>query len=218
MHGPGKERISKKTLPHVVDFVERIGREKNGWGERGDKGLLYRGFNVWELYCKKENDELFERLIKNDEEITQCGACFHCESEQRRKCEDARLEPRERKAPRRTVDCQEVYLGYDPNEDMFLTGWDVFGSDTTGSVLIAFKINEKGEFKRYDYHDCEYDRDRTDMEIYDANDQLFYTVKKKCKRTDPGGNTRELECSGIYYLMTHSRRPDSFELLDIRLD
>ena len=143
MPGPHQGE-SKADLPHVKDFVERIGREKNGWGEKGPNGLMYRGHNVFDLYCKKENNEMMLGIIKKDPELACREQCMECAGEPNanpagRKCWEKNDEGVSG-VPLLDISAQECYLGYVPEEDIFLSGWDVFNKPVCGAALMAFVL------------------------------------------------------------------------------
>ena len=212
MPGP-RERKSKADLPHVKDFVERIGREENGWGKSGPAGLLYRGHNVFDLYCKRENNELMLGIIKKDPELACRKQCMECtggpnENEAGRKCWERNSEGVSG-VPLLDIDAQECYLGYVPEEDMFLSGWDVFNQPVCGAALIGFRIAEDGRFIAV--RDDDY---RDPPEVYDASNVSFYAKGVKKKRERDG---HEYLVNGLYHCMKSGTRP-SFTILDIRLD
>ena len=223
MPGPHQGE-SKADLPHVKDFVERIGREKNGWGEKGPNGLMYRGHNVFDLYCKKENNEMMLGIIKKDPELACREQCMECAGEPNanpagRKCWEKNDEGVSG-VPLLDISAQECYLGYVPEEDIFLSGWDVFNKPVCGAALMAFRITEDGEFinPRYDYY-------RDLPEVYDASNVPFYAtgVMKRCNRDSSEYKVNgiyhrsEYKVNGIYHCMKSRTRPN-FTVIDIRLD
>ena len=52
------------------------------------------------------------------------------------------------------TDTQECFLCYDPNKDVFMSGWDCWGGgynqDESGAALVTFKWDADGEFKVLD--------------------------------------------------------------------
>jgi hypothetical protein len=63
------------------------------------------------------------------------------------------------------IDGQEVYLGYIPSEDLFVSGWDMWensertGQDVSSNGRVYFRINENGQIN---------------IENFDVMNGLFY--------------------------------------------
>lgn len=189
---------------------------------------MYRGVNVFDVYVDRENNEEMMRVIKNDPELACKAQCLNCDN---RECWNKTDKLREEYERRGTpiaeqvkkegydgpamneIDAQEVYLGYDPVNDVFISGWDVFNKPTCGAVAIGFRIGEDGKMY-YPSHD-EYDAHRTGLEIYDASNHLFY-ARGKTKNS----RGEEVDIRGMYDMMRKAAdRPDGpFKLVDIRLD
>ena len=210
--------VDQLTRPlHVHEFVDAIGKETNGWGEPGDKGLMYRGHNLFEIYVSDKFNRQVTELIQNDEEVRQRRCCDEqCQrffQEMRGKCdfsEDMKKAAeeccRKHMIPVEEISSQEVYLGYVPSHDYFVSAWDVFGSDSTGCVLVAFKIDEYGRFYDYCEHNDEY-RDPI-KSVYDASDLTFYAKRKQDARHGAG--------KSLYELITSGGNPE-FSIVDIDL-
>jgi hypothetical protein len=52
-------------------------------------------------------------------------------------------------------DAQECFLCYDPNKDVFMSGWDCWGGghygNDSGAALVTFKWDADGEFQVLDF-------------------------------------------------------------------
>ena len=215
---PTLDRITQAE--HVAKFVEAVKRDDNGWGITGSAGLMYRGHNVFDIYVKKRFNDMVEDIIRNDDEIRMRDKCAECRQFHTRHdgaCKNrAVIEALEKCAvenavPVEEISTQEVYLGYDAAHDTFYTAWDVWGSENTGCVMIAFKINENGEVRHErSYEPGGYDREREPDEITDASNLKFYAVPKPDdKRHGPRQGKSMYQCVST---STHC------ELIDIRLD
>lgn len=245
---PGGQFKSKADLPHVKEFVEAIAKEENGWGKPGSAGLLYRGVNVWEAYCKAEANEQFEKAIKSDPEIACAEQCWECKC---RECWNRGYERIEEMRYGRSgagespfgdgpklkdVEMQECYLGYDPDHDVFMVGFDVWNEPVCGSAMIGFRLGKDGKLYRAVYNDHgedenrdeddEYGYDpygyrRTDLEVNDANCVKFYSTGKKVmlKCGPDKDELVERVVNGIYHHMQEARRRGMpYRIIDIRLD
>ena len=114
------------------------------------------------------------------------------------------------------ITSQEVYLGYVPERDVFLSAWDVFGSHNTGSVLIEFAISEDGKILSSRSKDGDYDRDREVDEICDASDRKFYD--KNPSKNDHHGPMSSFGRSLYDIISGRNNAPGMPNLIDIRLD
>lgn len=220
--GKGRDVTAYPTLTplvrpqHVSEFLAEL--ESDGAGKWSRAELMYRGSNLFEIYTSKKFNEEMTELIRNDEELRDCRKCDKCKQmfrdkendescrkmiELLEKCaEENRIKPEQ-------ITCQEVYLGYVPDQDMFVTAWDVWGSDSTGSVVIAFRIDEEGNVRHHS-HD-KYDRNRNVEDIYDASNRKFYEKPKEGDNRGPAARRSLYEC------MSHSKT-DGWSVVDIRLD
>ena len=212
--------LSGPAMPaHVREFVEelRTGAGGEKWGRTGKDGLMYRGHNLFDAYVGKEFNDAVIELIINDKELREPCKCDDrpdgCLSMADRMkasgCDVSELRDAiEKCRAKNTIDptqisCQEVYLGYYPRQDMFISAWDVFGSPSTGSVMIAFRVNGKGAIRHADDESyCWPDQ------IYDASNRKFY---EKSPLTSKGGG------KSLFELM-HGNPDPKWELIDIRLD
>lgn len=225
--GPSKTIVAHPTLDplvrpkHVTDFIAALTKQPdNGWGKTGDSGLMYRGHNVFDVYVSKDFNDAVMEIIQDDEELRQRRACDECVREMELKERSSKLEgcrkmtemirkcAAENLIPKEEITAQEVYLGYVVEHDMFISGWDVWGSDTTGSVLIAFKIREDGKVLRHD----DTDGYRGMEDIYDASNRKFYEQPK----TDAEIRT-PMGKRSFFENVTMNGRPD-WTVMNIRLD
>jgi hypothetical protein len=217
--GKGKGVTAYPTLAqllrpaHVDEFVADLKANPEKWSKAD---LFYRGHNLFNIYTSKQFNELVEGIIRNDEELRDCKKCDTCkqmfkasanEEACRKMIQLLEKCAEENRIPPEKITMQEVYLGYVPDQDMFVTAWDVWGSDSTGSVVIAFRIDEDGNVRHHS-HD-EYDRHRDVEEIYDASNLKFYE-KPKQDRGPAGGRS-------LYECMSQSRT-EGWSVVDIRLD
>lgn len=63
--------LDELTRPlHVQQFIDAIAKPDNGWGTPGPKGLLYRGHNVFDLYCRPQFNIDVTEIIRHDDGIT----------------------------------------------------------------------------------------------------------------------------------------------------
>lgn len=213
---------------HVNKFLEELDQAVPGcspekWGKSGPDGLMYRGHNVFEAYTAKHFNERAAEIIKFDEEIrtlAKCDKCFHEFEQSHRDCKnikelrDAMMNCKgsNRLAPD-AISCQEVYLGYMPGEDLFISAWDVFGSENTGCVVIAFRINEDGLIK-HDTSNGEYDRNREIDSIYDGGSRKFYEKMPASNGHGPAGPGAGKSMYELISGNTYEKR----KVIDIRLD
>ena len=198
---------------HVSEFIAAIQKENNGWGKTGPGGLMYRGFNIFEIYVRKEFNEMLTDVIRGDDDLCEKAGCQPCKDafEAFRAahekcdtkdlmnafeacCDKNRIKPED-------ITCQEVYLGYDPFADEFLSAWDVFGSESTGSVLLSFSVGPDGYPSEV-------------RSINDASNRKFY--EKAPEGRGPGSGR------SLYDMMSGGRginEGGSYRgVIDIRLD
>ena len=98
--------------PEVVAFLAQNIEDLRGI--EGPDGLMYKGTNVFDFYVSEEvSQELAEK---------------------------AGIGSRDEEGDR--IDGQEVYLGYYPELDQFVCGFDMFGNDGGGSYFVYFKIDD----------------------------------------------------------------------------
>ena len=182
---------------YVEEFVAAIKKENNGWGSLGTDGLMYRGHNLFGLYTAKSFNRTISELISNDEDLRVGEHCEECKAcrvvqDMHLGCGDkAKTLIREAFKQYRALEMlnpeditsQEVYLGYVPERDVFLSAWDVFGSHNTGSVLIEFAISEDGRILSTRSKEGDWDLNREVDEMCDAFDRKFYD-------TNPSKNAR----------------------------
>ncbi len=216
----GKDRmkayhsLEPLTRPaHVIAFLAELENDGSGKWMRGE--LMYRGHNLFEIYTSKAFNDKIVEVIKNDEELRDCKKCDKCKQMFMASANDEACRKmvqllekcaEENRIPPEKITCQEVYLGYNAARDTFVTGWDVWGSDSTGSVLLEFRINEDGE-PMHESSNQEYDRHREIEEICDASNLKFYEKPKEGSR----GNRS-------FYENISSGRNENWQLFDIRLD
>lgn len=192
-------------------FQADIEATKSDWTK-----LEYRGHNLFKIYTSRQFNDLIEEIIKTDEEITnpvKCDNCKLCEivriggpdvcdagREAIKKCqEEAKVDPKD-------IVIQEVYLGWNPVEDCFITGWDVWANGeeqiTTGCVVISFKISDEGEVVHTEHSEfCPSNR-RPDS-IDDGSLVKFY---------DKSGRQQSL------YSLISGCTNEAHRVIDIRLD
>lgn len=149
----------------LARFAADIEATKSDWTK-----LEYRGHNLVKIYTDRSFNDLVLQIIQEDEDIcipAKCESCKLCEIVSRggnqdcqfcedgrkaiEKCrEDARIKPE-------LIAAQEVYLGWNAQEDCFITAWDVWttGSDPigTGCVIISFKIDDDGEIRHCEHNE-----------------------------------------------------------------
>ena len=110
-----------------TEFLEALKNKDELWGKSGDKGLLYNGQNVFDVYISDESFDKYHEAIMKDDEIAK-EEDFDAGS------------------------YQECYLGYMPSHDCFLVGFDVF-TDKTKAIMVEFNI-ENGEVQNAKVHDA----------------------------------------------------------------
>ena len=225
-------RFRALTQPaYVEEFVAAIKKENNGWGSLGTDGLMYRGHNLFGLYTAKSFNRTISELISNDEDLRVGEHCEECKAY--REVQDMRLgcgdKVKEliREAFKQCrvlemlkpedITSQEVYLGYIPERDVFLTAWDVFGSHNTGSVLIEFAISEDGRILSVRSKEGECDRNREVDEICDGSDCKFYD-KNPSKNARNHGPMGDGGGRSLYDMITGSGGGCGHSIIDIRLD
>ena len=120
------EAYPAKTLN--TEFLEQLKNKKELWGESGNKGLLYNGQNVFDIYVSDDASQKFHAAIMEDDDL-------------------------EKKEDFAEDSYQEVYLGYMPKFDCFLAGFDVWGIEGVKSIAIEFNIRD-GEVQDAKIHDA----------------------------------------------------------------
>lgn len=95
--------------------------------------LEYKGFNVFDLYI---DDNFFSKL----EDAVGIGSMQTVEEEEWDEEEEEFITSTSEEETRG----QESYLGYDPDTDTFISGFDMFNDAGGTSGLVSFKISDEG--------------------------------------------------------------------------
>ena len=165
---------------HVAEFLDALYARTPGSNEIH----LYKNTSISSAVGSRSFTDRVTRLITENEDIRQLAKCEKClhdfdhEHQDRgtsKGCDVVREAIRkcslENLIPSEDIKCEMVFIGFIPALDMFVSAWDVEGSENTGNITVAFTVDEFGNVNGYDHGG--HDQHRS-LDIYDGGSYKFF--------------------------------------------